>query len=240
MKISIVIPAKNEEQYLPNLLKSIQEQTLQEKEIIVADAHSRDRTREVAAQFGARVVEGGMPGPGRNLGAKVATGEFIVFFDADIVLPGKTFLQDCLQEFEQRGLDVATCRIQALDGDSLDWVMHGAYNLYTLATEHVLPHAVGFCLFAKRSVHEAINGFDEQVVFAEDHDYARRADKMGFRFGILRGPKIPVSTRRLHKEGRVHTAVKYIYTELYMVTRGSMKRMPFKYDWGKFEKKHDA
>jgi glycosyltransferase involved in cell wall biosynthesis len=78
MKLSIIIPTKNEEQNLPVLLAALRAQTLfqrlpQEIEIIVADAHSTDATRALAIQAGARVVDGGMPGPGRNRGAEAAT-----------------------------------------------------------------------------------------------------------------------------------------------------------------------
>ncbi|MDO8618036.1 MAG: glycosyltransferase [Candidatus Uhrbacteria bacterium] len=224
MRLSIVIPVKNEERLLPNLLESIRQQSLREDvEVIVADAGSTDATQEIAVSFGAKIVEGGLPGVGRNRGALKAQGQDIFFFDADIILPHPTFLQDCLREKEERGLDVASCQVLALDGSTLDRLLHHAYNLYTLATEKVLPHAAGFCLLTSRAAHAAIHGFDERVVFAEDHDYARRAKKAGFKVGILHTHKVPVSVRRLQKDGRLNLAVKYIFTEMYMLTRGSLK-----------------
>lgn len=235
MKLSIVIPTKDEEILLPKLLASIREQAHPDYEIIVADAHSTDETRRIAASFGAHVVEGGMPGPGRNRGAEEMKGDVIAFFDADVILPNRHFLQDCLDEMTTRGLDIATCRVHADTQSIVDRAMHEAYNAYSIATEKVLPHAPGFCLFATRAAHEKIRGFDEDVVFAEDHDYVRRAKKAGFRFGILRKHKIPVSTRRMKKEGRVTLTVKYVFGELYMITRGSIKhRTPFRYEFGKF------
>lgn len=238
MKLSIVIPTKNEEKNLPRLLATIRAQSFQDYEIIVADAHSDDRTRELAASFGARVVEGAMPGPGRNRGAEAATGDVIAFFDADVILPNEKFLQECLEEMDTRKLDMTTCRVEAHRGTMLDQAMHGAYNAYTIATENVLPHAPGFCLFANRAAHEAIRGFDEEVVFAEDMDYVRRGKNAGFQFGILRKHKIPVSIRRLDKEGRTKLAIKYMFTEFYMLTKGPFKnRTPFKYEMGNFKEK---
>src|SRR5690349_2237383 len=102
MKLSIVIPAKNEEEHLPKLLQSIKEQTFSDYEVIIADAHSTDHTREVAEAHGAKVVEGGMPGPGRNKGALHAQGEIIAFFDADVQLPSSRFLQECLDEMDRK------------------------------------------------------------------------------------------------------------------------------------------
>ena len=81
--LTIVIPTKNEEAYLPRLPESIQGQTLKPSEIIVADAHSTDRTREIAIAYGAKVVDGGMISFGRNAGAREVHTAFILFLDAD-------------------------------------------------------------------------------------------------------------------------------------------------------------
>lgn len=79
MIFSIVIPTYNEEEYLPKLLESIKMQSYDDYEIIVADANSNDRTREIAEEYGCIVVDGGLPAVGRNNGAKVAKGEIILF-----------------------------------------------------------------------------------------------------------------------------------------------------------------
>ncbi|HMN15116.1 MAG TPA: glycosyltransferase, partial [Bellilinea sp.] len=59
--VSIVIPALDEEAYLPGLLEAIRQQTRSPLEVIVADAGSSDRTVEIALQAGCRVVPGGRP-----------------------------------------------------------------------------------------------------------------------------------------------------------------------------------
>ena len=75
-----------EEEYLPKLLESIKSQDFTDYEIIVADAQSDDNTREIAKEYGCIVVEGGLPGPGRNRGAEVAQGEMLLFLDSDFSL----------------------------------------------------------------------------------------------------------------------------------------------------------
>ncbi len=237
MRVSIVVPTKNEEHYLPLLLACLRGQTYQDFEIVVADAGSTDKTCELAKAAGARVVAGGMPGPGRNRGAAASTGDIICFFDADVVLPHPNFLQDCLFEFAARELDVATCALTVQSGTLLDRAFHSAYNQYTYAVQPMLPHAVGSCIFARRSVHEALGGFDETVVFAEDHDYARRADKAGYHAGILRSHKIAISPRRYRKEGMVRTAAKFVWSEAAILVRGPFRTIPFTYEFGKFEEK---
>ncbi len=235
MHVSIVIPTKNEELYLPLLLASLRGQTYQGFEVIVADAHSTDRTREIACEAGAKVIDGGMPGPGRNRGAEVAKGEVIFFCDADVVMPHPCFLQDALVELTARELDVAGFPLTVQNGTLLDHAFHGAYNKYTYATERALPHAVGSCMVARRSTHMAIGGFDETVVFAEDHDYIRRADKAGFNVGILRSHKIAVSPRRYRKEGLVRTAMKFVWSEAAILLHGPFRQMPFTYEFGNFK-----
>lgn len=229
--ITIVIPTKNEEAVLPRLLESIRRQTLQPHEIIVADASSTDRTREIAASFGARVVEGGLPGPGRNRGAEAATTDLVLFLDADVELRDPEFLERSVGEMLERKLDLATCDVFPLSDDWVDHVMHKAYNVYARVWGDVFPHAPGFCMFAKRSLHKKIGGFDEAVLFCEDHDYARRAVKSGT-FGFLRSTKIPVSIRRLDRDGRVNIAIKYTLAELHLATLGPIKHDRFKYTFG--------
>ena len=56
MKISIIIPAYNEEEYLPKLLESIEKQDFKDYEVIIADANSSDNTREIAESYGCTVV----------------------------------------------------------------------------------------------------------------------------------------------------------------------------------------
>ncbi len=57
--LSIVVPTFNEEDFLPRLLASIEAQDYADREVIVADNRSRDRTRAIARAHGARVVTGG-------------------------------------------------------------------------------------------------------------------------------------------------------------------------------------
>jgi glycosyltransferase involved in cell wall biosynthesis len=229
--ISIVIPTKNEELHLPKLLASIRLQTVQPHEIIVADAKSTDRTREIAASYGAIVIDGGMPSVGRNIGARCATGEMILFLDADVELRDPTFLEKSIAEFKERGLGLATCDVFPLSDAYIDHFMHKAYNKYARAWGSLFPHAPGFCMLVKRDSHNKLGGFDESVVFCEDHDYARRFKKVG-RFGFLRSTKIPVSIRRLDRDGRMNIAIKYLLAELHIAFVGPIRTNKFNYTFG--------
>jgi glycosyltransferase involved in cell wall biosynthesis len=229
-KLSIIIPTLNEAEYLPSLLKSLNEQTVAPYEIIVADAGSKDNTRELAKKSNAIVVDGGMPGVGRNAGASIAQGSIYLFLDAD-VLPPANFIEYALEEFQRRDLDIATCSIEAISDDIGDNILMDATNLYMQLIMPVSPRAPGFCIFARRKIHHAIGGFDETLKMSEDHDYVRRASKHG-KFKLLKSVKIPISMRRLKKEGHVNLAIKYLWCEMYALAGQPIRSMPFEYEFG--------
>ncbi len=233
--LTVVIPTYNEEESLPALLASLKSQQFTDFEVVVADANSADRTREIALAAGARVVEGGKVARGRNRGAAAAKGDVVLFLDADVTLPHPWFLQMALGEFYERELVAATCKIEALSDRPVDKIFHGAFNAFMVATQRVLPHAPGFCIFARRDVHVAIAGFDEEIRLAEDHDYVLRASKFG-PFGVLRSCRIPVSVRRFDRDGRFNIAMKYLLCEVYMRTKGPVKTDIFKYTFGHAKK----
>ncbi|MCC7522802.1 glycosyltransferase [Candidatus Uhrbacteria bacterium] len=235
MKLTIVIPTKNEETLLPRLLQSIRAQEFQDYEIVVADAHSTDQTRTIAEAHGARVVDGGMPGPGRNRGAEAAKGEILFFMDSDVVLPEPSFLKDIVSEFEAVSAGVATLALKPMTDNVFDKFGHEFYNVYLKALESIRPHAVGTCIMARKDVHDAIGGFDEDVVFAEDMEYVQRAHEKGHLFKVMRSHPMLVSVRRLEKDGRLNVAAKYIYGEWHMITKGPFKRLPFEYKFAHFD-----
>ncbi len=230
--LTIIIPTLNENAFLPGLLDALRKQTRQADEIIVADAGSTDGTAELAKNRGARVISGGMPAVGRNAGAHAAKGDYLLFLDADVV-PPPDFIKQLLEEFERKDYDIATCFIASLDEKPLDRVICEGTNLYFWMTQPVSPHAPGFCILSKQAKHEAIGGFDETLTLSEDIDYARRAKRSG-KFGIITSIRIPVSMRRIGKEGLVGLGLKYAWCEIYAFAGKPVRKVPFAYDFGKF------
>jgi glycosyltransferase involved in cell wall biosynthesis len=231
--VTVVIPALDEAERLPALFAALDRQTKRPDQIVVADAGSTDDTRVIARARGAQVVDGGKPAVGRNAGARVATSELILFLDADDELDDD-FIATALDEFGDRELAVATVFVEPIERDPRNIFATEVVNLYLDVMQYVAPHAPGFCILVKRSVHEAIGGFDETVVLAEDHDYVQRAAKEG-RFRILRDATVATSMRRIEKEGLVRLAFKYLYCELYVVTGRPIREVPFDYEFASFE-----
>jgi len=228
--LSIIIPTYNEEEVLPQLLRSIKEQDYEDYEVVVADANSTDKTRELAQKFGCRVVDGGSPGEGRNRGAEVAKGDKFLFLDADVLLSHPRYLSNTMREFDRKAFDIATCKIDPMSDRRADRLFHWVYNHYSTKISPIMPHAPGFCIFVRRHIHEKIKGFDEAIKLAEDHDYTQRAVKHG-NFGFLT-ELVPVSVRRFDKDGRANIIVKYLFCEIYMFLFGSVKSDIFKYRFG--------
>lgn len=208
MILSIIIPTYNEEEYLPVLLESIKQQDFSDYEIIVADADSKDNTIKIAEEYGCIVVEGGMPAVGRNNGAKVAKGDYLLFLDSDLKLT-EDYLAKVIYEFKMERLGIAITQMKPLSKKTEDKVLHDLANLFMISVEKIKPHGAGcYGIIAKRELHECCGGFNEELTFGEDTEYIERLAKKE-RFKVLRNAKIGVSTRRLEEEGLATLAKQY-------------------------------
>ncbi len=234
MKASVIIPSYNEETTLPLLLKDLEVQTLRDFEVIVADAASTDKTRECARQGGAIIVDGGMPAVGRNAGAARATGEILVFLDADVRIP-RTFLEAATTEMDERQLAAATAQALPASDLAIDRLIHRFANLFVRLNQERDPHAPGYCILARRSVVEAIGGFDETIKVAEDHDFVRRAARHG-PFRMLNNASFHVDVRRYEKEGRIAYSLKAARVTAYRAMHGEITDdSVVEYEFGDFE-----
>lgn len=208
MILSIIIPTYNEEEYLPVLLESIKQQDFSDYEIIVADADSKDNTVKIAEEYGCIVVEGGMPAVGRNNGAKVAKGDYLLFLDSDLKLT-EDYLAKVIYEFKMERLGIAITQMKPLSKKTEDKLLHDLANLFMISVEKIKPHGAGcYGIIAKRELHERCGGFNEELTFGEDAEYIERLAKKE-RFKVLRNAKIGVSTRRLEEEGLATLAKQY-------------------------------
>jgi glycosyltransferase involved in cell wall biosynthesis len=235
MKVSLIIPTLNEEKTLPGLLESIKSQNFDEYEVIVADAKSSDRTRELAESFGCRVVDGGKPAAGRNAGAAAAKGEFLFFIDADVILP-PGFIRNVYEEMQDRYIDLATCEIKPLSDFRLDRVIHRMMNLAVLLNLWVDPKAFGFCIFVTKRRFDRVGGFDETIYVAEDNDFVKRASVYSS-LRYLISANIMVSIRRFEKEGRFAYMKKGVKLNLYRTFKGEIRTDEIvKYEFAAFDK----
>jgi glycosyltransferase involved in cell wall biosynthesis len=231
--LSIIIPTSNEEKYLPLLFNSIKKQNFSAFEIILGDNNSKDKTTEIARNFGCKIAGGGLPARGKNEAVKCAKGDALLFLDADIILP-EDFLEESLKEITKRKLEVASWRLRPIsDNKFYPLAFEIFYNIPMVILERILPHGAT-AIFIKRDLFEKLEGFDEEIKLAEDHDFTRRAAKMG-KFGVVRSSRVMISDRRFKKDGLFRTALKYLLCELHMIFLGPVKSDFFDYKFNHYD-----
>jgi glycosyltransferase involved in cell wall biosynthesis len=205
VKISVIVPAYNEEKLLGATLRSIQaareafDALGWESETVVCDNNSTDRTAELARAAGARVVfePVNQIGRARNAGAGAATGEWFIFVDADSHPSPELF-----------GDVAAALRAgQCLAGGSTV-CLDGHYPLASFITRgwNVLSRlqkwAPGSFIFCEAEAFRAVGGFNQELYASEEIELFRRLKRLarqrGKRITILHRHPLVTSARKLH------------------------------------------
>jgi len=177
MKLSFVIPAWNEEVLIGATIQSIQQSAQQyEYEIIVADDASDDRTPEIAKEFGATVVtcNNRQIGPTRNDGAKVATGDVLIFVDADTLVSEEVVLETV--EAIESGA-VAGGSFPSFEGDIP--FLAKVLTPILRVTFRFLRVAAGAYMFCTSESFKNAGGFDPKFFAAEEVHLSNKLHKFG-------------------------------------------------------------
>lgn len=226
--LSIIIITKNEEKHLPRLLESIKKQDFKDYEIIVSDAASTDRTREIAMFYGCEIVEGGLPSVGRNNGAKAARGNILMFLDADGKLP-PSFLKKTIVEFNRRKLGCAGCFYVPMKTNVINRMIFLVYDMLSLILQYISPHAGGYFILVRKSVFEKVGGFNEKILIAEDHNFAKKCSKVT-KFRVLFSVYVIGDIRKFENKGRLKMILKYFYLGLVRIMFGDRKKPLINYE----------
>ena len=202
MRLSVVIPALNEERHLRQLLSDIRQQSLKPEEVIVVDAGSSDATIRIAKLSCTAVLHGEPPvARGRNLGGYASTGDLIFFLDADTRLP-QNFFEEFVCEVERRRLDIACPRYLPYGPSPTIRAIHAFWNALLKGFEKTLPSGAGHCIALRSKLFRESSGFDPSLKF-DDIELVRRLAK-GARFGLV-GTNVLVSDRRYREQGILRT-----------------------------------
>jgi glycosyltransferase involved in cell wall biosynthesis len=210
VRFSVVVPARNEEALLPRLLDTVEVARQAYRggsariEVIVADNVSTDRTAERALAKGARVVTVAkrVIGAVRNGGAREARGEVLVFVDADIRMHPGTF--DAIDAAFATGRVVG-----GATGVRLERMSPGLALTYAFLMPMVWALSMDTGpTFVLRQDFEAIGGYDESLLAAEDvallFALRRRGRPRGQRLVRLRKTKAIASVRKFDAFGDWH------------------------------------
>lgn len=194
--ISVIIPVKNAANYLPSCLGSLNSLNYPKDkyEVILADSESTDRTPEIAASMGAKLVKAGGPSvcAGRNSGFKEAKGELIAFSDADCVMD-KDWLFNAVKYFKDE-------KVACVGGPSLvpdDETDFGkacgfifSFSLFTGGSTYGLNfenarevrHNPGCNAIYRRSILGKVMPIDERFTDGEDVIMNKKIKDLGFTF----------------------------------------------------------
>jgi glycosyltransferase involved in cell wall biosynthesis len=215
MKISLVIPAYNEEKYLGACLTAACRQRSELAEILVINNASTDGTQQVAESFpGVRVIN--EPNKGltraRQRGLLEAQGEIVAYIDADTEMPpGWVGKLVAAFEHDQRVVCVSGPYVY----HDTSWIGKALMRLFWIFLAWPAYWLTGFLAIggnfaAKKEALEKIGGFDQTISFyGEDADIARRLHLVGkvvFRQKLY----MPTSARRFAGEGVVLISWRYL------------------------------
>ena len=217
-RLSIIVPAYNEEYLLRPTLAALNDGSAalgNPAELIVVDDASTDRTAEIAREMGARVVTVRLRhiAAARNAGGRAASGELLIFVDADtVVSPG--LLRDAVNAYEGGAVGggagvryhVGDPRWAAILTAIIIWIMRRA------------KWAAGCFVFVRKDVFDRVGGFDERYFASEEIHFSRAIKRYG-RFVMLRGA-VTTSARK----ARLFSARAVFLQFLAMLWPGSLKR----------------
>ncbi len=234
LRFSVIIPALNEEKFLPHLLRSLVRQTVKNFEVIVVDGNSKDKTVHVANQFSGkvprfRVIELAQRGVSRqrNAGAKTAGANWLVFVDADSVLLSNFF--ERIEKFITLKKPQFFTTWFKTDSEEPGDAIAGFFGNMMLEGYLLVsrPWAPGPLTIVKKDVFWQAGGYDEDASFGEDHDLGMKIFEQGVKFQILREILYIYSLRRYRQEGSLKTWERYAQSAMrVLLTRRGPKHIP--------------
>lgn len=195
MKISIIIPAYNEAEIIYQNLQNIENSFNHvncdfEKEFIVCDNNSSDETAKLAKQFGAKTVfeSFNQISKARNTGAKYASGDWLVFIDADS-WPSISLIQKMFETILDTGYVGGSSKVK-FNNAPIWWKTSWEISNISMKLLKLTP--TGAFLFCEKNAFNYVGGFNTDLFILEDLDFVHKLRKFGYRnnkkFTILNEP----------------------------------------------------
>jgi glycosyltransferase involved in cell wall biosynthesis len=183
-KITIIVPCKNEENYIHHLLDSLRGQNIGDTKVIIADC-STDNTRQViknnSSSLNVEIIEGGPVSLAKNNGARLATTPYILFIDADVRFFKNTVIREAVDIIELKNLDLIGLNIKCYDKDPRAMIGFTIFNTINHAMKYFSPFAVGAFMLTRRDRFEEYGGFPENFATSEDYFLSRKYSPKKFR-----------------------------------------------------------
>ena len=199
-KTSVIITTFNDAGYLKRSIPSVVNQTSKPKEIIIIDDGSSDnQAKEIVDSFNnhtdisiiLKKKKNGGPSSARNVGIKLAKGEFILFLDADDELLENSleWREKILESLDQNYASIYCSKIKLIDNKrkikEKIFETDGKLNVCLVGRNNGIPGQITHHLFRRDIVNE-VNGYNESLKFNEDFEFLLRIAKKGLFFGVNR------------------------------------------------------
>jgi glycosyltransferase involved in cell wall biosynthesis len=184
-KLTIVIPCKNEQDYIGNLLSCLYDQKdISDIKIIIADI-STDNTKQVINQFkeklNIQIIEGGPVSAAKNNGAKLVTTPYILFIDSDVRFFNNLVISDTVALLEKENLDLIGLNIKCYDNDDVAKVSFSIFNIVNKIMSNFIPFAVGAYMLTRTDKFRELGGFPEKYPTSEDFHLSKKYDVKKFK-----------------------------------------------------------
>jgi len=183
-KITIVVPCKNEENYIHHLLDSLRGQDIGDTRVIIADC-STDNTRQVIqatkGNLNVEIIDGGPVSIAKNNGARLVTTPYILFIDADVRFFKPTVIRDSVNLIERKNLDLIGLNIKCYDRDMRAKIGFTAFNLINHTLKFFSPFAVGAFMLTRKDKFEEYGGFPENLLTSEDYFLSKKYSPRKFK-----------------------------------------------------------
>jgi glycosyltransferase involved in cell wall biosynthesis len=183
-KITIVVPCKNEENYIHHLLDSLRSQNIDDTKVIIADC-STDNTRQVIKDnsigLNVEIIDGGPVSIAKNNGARLVTTPYILFIDADVRFFKDTVIQDSVKKMELKKLHLVGLNIKCYDKDIRAKIGFTAFNLINHTLKFFSPFAVGAFMLTRKDKFEEYGGFPENLLTSEDYFLSKKYSPRKFK-----------------------------------------------------------
>ena len=183
-KITIVVPCKNEEDYIHHLLDALRLQNIGDTRVIIADC-STDNTRQVIKDnsnlLNVEIIEGGPVSIAKNNGARLVTTPYILFIDADVRFFKNNVIYDAVNKIDSMNLDLIGLNIKCYDKDPRAMLGFTLFNTINHTLKFFSPFAVGAFMLTRRDKFEEFGGFPEQFSTSEDYFLSRKYSPKKFR-----------------------------------------------------------
>lgn len=203
-RVSVVIPALNEENGIEATLRSVRAcPTPQPLELVVADGNSTDRTVEIAQRYCDTVVieTTRTISAGRQAGARAAHGDILLFTDADSLVDPQ-WASRLARAFDDPQVVAAFGMIEPSDASTLErlalrYLVRAAATVFNLIG---MDYVYGNNMAVRRTAFDKIGGMNIYLATAEDTDLVHRIRRMG-KVAFVPGAEVRYSMRRIRKWG---------------------------------------